>query len=244
MASLVHRVDAVVTGDIRAGEDGPESLPPAESDSRRVRHVAGSSRVAVGEQLAGFERRLPVFHENHEAPRYGRTDTDADRVGSERLAGRQRLRRFEDEGAQVVDAVAQGIRSLNRINDDALFGNARIELIGLQTRLHHQVRHAPSDLHGGHAPGRRRLCEADRVQRVDADPASVFRNRGAVEPLDARLRVSGRVCAGRSRHLVIQAHHGVLLIHVVAERVDVGEAGQAVHQFHRPDADPFQHDEA
>src|SRR5687768_12909524 len=46
-----HRVDAVLTGEIPAGEQELEGLPAAEADNRRARHVARPAGVAVRQQL-------------------------------------------------------------------------------------------------------------------------------------------------------------------------------------------------
>ena len=52
MAVLVHSVDAVLTGEVPAGEEKLEVQPSAEADDHRVGNITGSSGVSVGQQLA------------------------------------------------------------------------------------------------------------------------------------------------------------------------------------------------
>ena len=225
---------------VAAGEQVQELIPAAEADDARRVDVARAvaRRVAVEQQLAGLEGRTAVVHHDGESARHDAGHADGDVVVRDiRLADRQSRRRQQLDGRHAVLRVAQWVGRLHAVDDDAFAGDAALELVDAPPGLDHEIGHAPANAHGRHPARRRRLDETDGVQVIGHGAAAVDGKRRRVEPLDGRLRIGRGVGGATARHLIERAH-------VAAKWVQVAEAGQGVHELHRPDPDALQHDEA
>ena len=123
---------------------------------------------------------------------------------------------------------------LHAVDDHALFRDDAVELVGHLAAFDHQERHVRADLDARHAIVRRRLRQAHGVQVVFDRASDVLRDGGWVQPFDQPLRPRGRMRAARAGHVVVFEH-------VAAERIQVVDRREDVHQFHRPRAERFGH---
>jgi hypothetical protein len=122
------------------------------------------------------------------------------------------------------------------VDDHPFAEKIAVKLIDPLPCFDHEVRDLGANPYCRYPARGTRLDETNRVQMIARRPTGVLCDCGSIQPADSRLRVRRRMRAATARHLVKTGH-------VSAKRVEVGETGQRVHEFHGPHPDAFEHDE-
>ena len=217
-----HSVDAVLAGEVPTGEEKLEVQPPAEADDHGARHITGSSGVPVGQQPAGYGRIR--IHEYGDREAAGQRIVDGHPQSLIRVVERLPVSQRGNRAQVDLDGIA------DLVDEYAFHRYHAVERIGPDPRLDEELVGGPlgGNPNRRHSVGRRRLCQADRVQ-VDVQPALGVVDDALGKPPEQALGGGAGVDA---------ATRAVAVHHVISGQVRVFEQlAQQVEQLLSPHAD-------